>query len=73
MVQFVGRGEPVLHSHFPGMVVCALDSGLKMEVPSHLVRVSPQFWDVFWQSGVRLTTSYFSEKARARANYEVIW
>jgi hypothetical protein len=62
MVQFIG-GEPTLHRSLPVFVDHALAGGLEVEVFSNLVHVSPQLWEVFAQPGVRLATSYYSDRA----------
>lgn len=62
MVQFIG-GEPTLHRSLPEFVNRALGHGLQVEVFSNLVHVSPHLWDVFAQPGVRLATSYYSDRA----------
>ena len=68
MVQFIG-GEPTLHRSLPVFVNHALAAGLEVEVVSNLVHVSPQLWEVFAQPGVRLATSYYSDRA---AEHEAI-
>ncbi|AUS81820.1 radical SAM protein [Actinoalloteichus sp. AHMU CJ021] len=61
MVQFIG-GEPTLHRSLPDFVNHALTRGLRVEVFSNLVHVSPRLWDVCSQPGVRLATSYYSDR-----------
>jgi MoaA/NifB/PqqE/SkfB family radical SAM enzyme len=68
MVQFIG-GEPTLHRGLPELIGHALGRGLKVEVFSNLVHVSPQLWDVFAQPGVQLATSYYADTA---AQHEAI-
>ncbi len=58
-VQFIG-GEPTLHPDLPDLIRHALSRGLKVEVYTNLVRVTPTLWDVFSLPGVRLATSYYS-------------
>ena len=60
MVQFIG-GEPTLHQALPALVSRALGRGLRVEVFSNLVHVSPRLWEVFSQPGVRLATSYYAD------------
>jgi MoaA/NifB/PqqE/SkfB family radical SAM enzyme len=59
-VQFIG-GEPTLHRDLPHLLGQALDLGLRVEVFSNLVHVTPLLWDAFAQPGVRLATSYYSD------------
>lgn len=59
MVQFIG-GEPTLFTRLPDLVVRALDRGLRVEVFSNLVRVTPLLWETFDRPGVGLATSYYS-------------
>ncbi|MGO1052962.1 radical SAM protein [Crossiella sp. CA198] len=61
MVQFIG-GEPALHPGLPEMVNQARGRGLEVEVFSNLVHVPPQLWNVLAQPGVRLATSYYSDR-----------
>jgi MoaA/NifB/PqqE/SkfB family radical SAM enzyme len=60
MVQFIG-GEPTLHRSLPQFVNRALGCGMKVEVFSNLVHVSPDLWEVFSLPGVHLATSYYSD------------
>ncbi|PWW64179.1 radical SAM protein [Actinokineospora spheciospongiae] len=62
MVQFIG-GEPTLHRSLPDLVDRAVGLGLRVEVFSNLVHVTPHLWDVFAQPGVQLATSYYSDQA----------
>ncbi|MGH2942087.1 MAG: radical SAM/SPASM domain-containing protein [Solirubrobacteraceae bacterium] len=62
MVQFIG-GEPTLHPAFPELLDHALGCGLEVEVFSNLVRMTPATWDLMGRRGVRLATSYYSDRA----------
>jgi len=59
-VQFNG-GEPTLHPNLPALVKHALGKGLKVEIFSNLVQVTPALWDLFSLTGVSLATSYYSD------------
>jgi MoaA/NifB/PqqE/SkfB family radical SAM enzyme len=59
-VQFIG-GEPTLHPHLTELIDQALTSGLRVEVFSNLVRVTPQLWETFARPGVSLATSYYAD------------
>ncbi len=61
-VQFIG-GEPTMHPDAPELVDHALNIGLKVEVFSNLVHVTPAWWDLFRRGGVSLATSYYSNHA----------
>lgn len=61
MVQFIG-GEPTLHPDLGVLVRHALTRGLKVEVYTNLVRVTPEQWVLFELPGVRLATSYYSDE-----------
>lgn len=61
-VQFIG-GEPTLYRSLPDLVNRALGRGLRVEVFTNLVHVSPLMWTVFERSGVRLATSYYTDDA----------
>ena len=60
-VQFIG-GEPTLHPDLPEFVDRALGAGLEVEVFSNLVHVAPLLWETFSRPGVRLATSYYSDR-----------
>jgi MoaA/NifB/PqqE/SkfB family radical SAM enzyme len=60
VVQFNG-GEPTLHPGLPALVKHALGRGLKVEIFSNLVQVTPALWDAFSLTGVSLATSYYSD------------
>jgi MoaA/NifB/PqqE/SkfB family radical SAM enzyme len=62
MVQFIG-GEPTLHPELPRLVDHALQVHVEVEVFTNLVHVTPQLWDTFSRPGVRLATSYYSDRA----------
>ncbi|RJL23302.1 radical SAM protein [Bailinhaonella thermotolerans] len=59
MVQFIG-GEPTLYPDLPHLIRYALNAGLRVEVYSNFVRVTPALWRTFDQPGVQLATSYYS-------------
>lgn len=61
-VQFIG-GEPTLHPDLPEFVDRALGAGLEVEVFSNLVHVAPRLRETFTRPGVRLATSYYSDRA----------
>jgi MoaA/NifB/PqqE/SkfB family radical SAM enzyme len=58
-VQFIG-GEPTLQPELPRLVRYALDKGLKVDVYTNLVHVTPDLWEVFSLPGVSLGTSWYS-------------
>ncbi len=62
MVQFIG-GEPTLNRSLPDYVRQARGLGMKVEVFSNLVHVSPDLWSLFERRGVQLATSYYSDSA----------
>jgi MoaA/NifB/PqqE/SkfB family radical SAM enzyme len=59
-VQFTG-GEPTTHPDLPSLVRRALSRRLEVEVYTNLVQVTPEIWEVFSLSGVRIGTSYYSD------------
>ncbi|GAA4970816.1 hypothetical protein GCM10023205_40600 [Yinghuangia aomiensis] len=63
-VQMIG-GEPTMHPHFAELLSHPLSVGLRVEVYSNLVRVTPAWWELFRRSGVSLATSYYSADAAA--------
>lgn len=65
-VQFVG-GEPTLHPALCALIDHALWCGLKVEVFSNLVHVTPEQWRAFTREGVSLATSYYSNDAQEHA------
>jgi MoaA/NifB/PqqE/SkfB family radical SAM enzyme len=60
MVQFIG-GEPTQHPALPDLIAHALASGLRAEVYSNLVHVTPALWEVFTRPGVSLATSWYTD------------
>ncbi|MFD9562510.1 radical SAM protein [Streptomyces sp. NPDC059994] len=62
MVQYIG-GEPTLHPDLPTLIDRALNLGMRVEVFSNLVHVRPSMWQALDRPGVRLATSYYSNKA----------
>lgn len=58
-VQFIG-GEATLHPELPRLVRHAVAAGLRVEVFSNLVHVSPQQWAAFSLPGVSLATSWYT-------------
>ncbi|MEV5410610.1 radical SAM protein [Thermopolyspora sp. NPDC052614] len=60
--QFIG-GEPTLHPALPELVRHALDTGMEVEIYTNLVRVTSAMWETFRLPGVRLATSYYSDRA----------
>ncbi|WP_237774761.1 radical SAM/SPASM domain-containing protein [Actinosynnema sp. ALI-1.44] len=62
MVQFIG-GEPTLHPGLPDLIARVLRHGIRVEVFTNLVHVSPRMWEVFAQPGVQLATSYYTDQA----------
>ncbi|MDF5751282.1 radical SAM protein [Spongiactinospora sp. TRM90649] len=60
--QFIG-GEPTLHPALPELVRHALATGMEVEIYTNLVRVTPAMWETFRLPGVRLATSYYSDRA----------
>ncbi|MEU4703328.1 radical SAM/SPASM domain-containing protein [Nonomuraea dietziae] len=59
-VQFIG-GEPTLHPDFVRLLNRALGNGLKVEVFSNFLHITPRLWELFSQPGVGLATSYYSD------------
>lgn len=58
-VRFIG-GEPSLFPALPDLIGYALAAGLKVEVFTNLVHVTPSLWAAFALPGVRVATSYYS-------------
>jgi hypothetical protein len=58
-VQFIG-GEPTLDPRLPRLIRHALRAGVKVDVYSNLVHVTPELWDLFSRPGVSLGTSWYS-------------
>jgi sulfatase maturation enzyme AslB (radical SAM superfamily) len=61
-IQFIG-GEATLHPDLPELVNRALDLGMTVEVFSNLIHVRTGLWPVLRRHGVRLATSYYSDRA----------
>jgi sulfatase maturation enzyme AslB (radical SAM superfamily) len=66
-VQFIG-GEPTLHPELPRLVRYALGTGLKVDVYTNLVHVTPELWELFFLPGVSLGTSWYSADPDQRAD-----
>jgi MoaA/NifB/PqqE/SkfB family radical SAM enzyme len=58
-VQFIG-GEPTLDPDLPRLVRYALAAGLKVDVYTNLVRVTPELWELFSLPGMSLGFSWYS-------------
>jgi MoaA/NifB/PqqE/SkfB family radical SAM enzyme len=58
-VQFIG-GEPTLYPGLGRLIRYALQSGLRVDVYSNLVHVTPELWELFQLPGVSLGTSWYS-------------
>lgn len=58
-VQFIG-GEPTLDPDLPRLVQHALGTGLKVDVYTNLVHVTPELWELFSLPGVSLGFSWYS-------------
>lgn len=58
-VCFIG-GEPTLHPHLPRLVRHALTAGMRAEVFSNLVHVTPELWELFATPGVSLAASWYT-------------
>nr|WP_055414249.1 MULTISPECIES: radical SAM/SPASM domain-containing protein [Streptomyces] len=61
-VQLIG-GEPTAHPAWAGLVDHALSLGLGVEVYSNLFYVKPDWWGTLARDGVKLATSYYSDRA----------
>jgi MoaA/NifB/PqqE/SkfB family radical SAM enzyme len=61
-IQFIG-GEPTRSLSLLPLISHALCRGLEVEVYSNLTHVRPAMWAAFEQYGVRLATSYYSNRA----------
>jgi MoaA/NifB/PqqE/SkfB family radical SAM enzyme len=59
MVCFIG-GEPLLYPGLCGLVRHALGLGMRAEVYTNLVHVTPDLWDLFSLPGVSLATSWYT-------------
>jgi pyruvate-formate lyase-activating enzyme len=60
LIQFIG-GEVTLHPDLAELVTYTLDQGMKVEVYSNLVHVTPQQWRAFSRPGARLATSWYTD------------
>ncbi len=60
MVQIIG-GEPTMHPDLGGLIRHALNTGLRVEVYTNLVRITNEQWEAFRLPGVSLATSYYSD------------
>ncbi|MFI5805784.1 radical SAM protein [Streptomyces sp. NPDC051561] len=67
-VQLIG-GEPTMYPAWAELVDHALSFGLQVEVYSNLFHVRPSWWRVLARDGVKLATSYYSDRA---AEHEAI-
>jgi MoaA/NifB/PqqE/SkfB family radical SAM enzyme len=63
MVQFTG-GEPTMHHDLPRLVRFALSRRLEVEIYTNLVHTTAQLWELFSLPGVRIGTSYYSDRPR---------
>jgi MoaA/NifB/PqqE/SkfB family radical SAM enzyme len=66
LVQFIG-GEPTLHPELPRLVDHTLRLHVEVEVFTNLVYVPPRLWDTFTRPGVRLATSYYTDRVDQHA------
>jgi MoaA/NifB/PqqE/SkfB family radical SAM enzyme len=60
MVQFIG-GEPTMHPDLTDLIRHALDAGLRVEVYTNLVHITPAQWETFGLPGVSLATSFYTD------------
>lgn len=65
-VQFIG-GEPTLHPGLPQLMRYALSVGLKVDVYTNLVHVTPGLWALFEGGGVSLGTSWYASDPAVHA------
>ena len=63
-LQFIG-GEPTVHPSLARLIRRAHEQGLKTEVYSNLVRITPELWTAFEECNVALATSFYSTSAEA--------
>lgn len=64
---FIG-GEPTLHPALPRLVRLATGLGLKAEVYTNMVRITPAQWELFALPGVSLAASWYtSDRAQHAA------
>ncbi|MFJ8489534.1 radical SAM protein [Streptomyces sp. NPDC094038] len=61
-VQLIG-GEPTTHPAWAELVDHALSRGLQVEVYSNLFHIKPGWWCLLAREGVKLATSYYSDRA----------
>lgn len=61
-VQFIG-GEPTLYPHLPELITHAHAAGLGIEVFSNMTFIREHLWETFKTCGVKLASSYYSDKA----------
>ncbi|WPB91998.1 radical SAM protein [Streptomyces malaysiensis] len=61
-VQLIG-GEPTTHPAWAELVDHALSLGLHVEIYSNLFHFKPDWWRLLAREGVRLATSYYSDRA----------
>jgi len=60
--QLIG-GEPTTHPAWAELVDHSLSLGLQVEVYSNLFHIKPAWWRLFARDGVKLATSYYSDRA----------
>jgi MoaA/NifB/PqqE/SkfB family radical SAM enzyme len=65
-VQFIG-GEPTLHPDLCVLVGHAVAAGLRVEVFSNLVHVTPRQWAALSLPGVSLATSWYTDDSAVHA------
>lgn len=61
-VQFIG-GEPTLYPYIGRLITYAHERGLAVEMFSNLVAVRDELWGTIRDCGVKLATSYYSDRA----------
>ncbi|MFE7661729.1 radical SAM/SPASM domain-containing protein [Streptomyces celluloflavus] len=61
-VQLIG-GEPTMHPAWAELVDRALCLGIGVEVYSNLFHIKPGWWSALAREGVKLATSYYSDRA----------
>ena len=66
-IQFIG-GEPTLHPELRRLACYALGKGLKVDVYTNLVHVTPELWELFSLPGVSLGTSWYSADPERHAD-----
>lgn len=65
-VQFIG-GEPTLHPELPRLMRHALGAGLRADVYTNLVHITPELWELFGTPGVSLGTSWYASDPATHA------